>query len=360
MRIAYVSPDFRQHSLGLLIEPILAHHDHKNFTIICYSDVKRPDAITQKIKSDVDFFESTAGLSDADLASRIRRDKIDILIDLTNHMQDNRLLTFARKPAPIQASYLAYPETTGLSTMDYLITDAHLHPPDSAAPSSEQLIRLPETYWVYPNQPDAPDVAPLPALTNNHITFGCLNNFCKLNDAVLSLWRILLTSIPTARLHLLINSRDGNYELNWLESLGLPLDRITLLQKQPRNKYVNLFNAIDISLDPFPCTGHTTSLDSLYMGVPVLTLPGESPFSRATLSQLTNLNLPDFIAASKEEYIRLARAHSTDLPRLASLRRGLRPRMLSSPLCDAANLARHLEFAYRTVWKNFCEKSFLE
>ncbi len=311
------------------------------------------DAITQKIKSHVDFFEPTAGLSDADLAARIRRDKIDILIDLTNHMQDNRLLTFARKPAPVQVTYLAYPETTGLSTMDYLITDTHLHPPDSTVPSSEQLIRLPETYWVYPAQPDAPDVAPLPALTNNHITFGCLNNFCKLNDAVLSLWRILLTSIPTARLHLLINSRDGNSELNWLESLGLPLDRITLLQKQPRNKYLNLFNSIDISLDPFPCTGHTTSLDSLYMGVPVLTLPGASPFSRATLSQLTNINLPDFIATSKEDYIRLAQAHSSDLPRLADLRSKLRQSHAQLPLCDARALTRHLESAYRVMWKKF-------
>jgi protein O-GlcNAc transferase len=354
LRIGYVSPDFRQHSLGLLIEPILASHDHKNFTIVCYSDAKHPDALTQKIKSHADFFESTVALTDGELAERIRRDKIDILIDLTNHMQSNRLLTFARKPAPIQANYLAYPETTGLSAMDYLITDVHLHPPESAAPSSEKLIRLPETYWAYPAQPDAPEVAPLPALSNNFVTFGCLNNFCKLNDAVLALWREVLAAVPNSRLHLLVNSRDGQSERSWLGAHHLPMDRITLLQKQPRRKYLDLFNQIDLSLDPFPCAGHTTSLDSLYMGVPVVTLPGAAPFSRAGLSQLSNLNLADFIAASPADYIRIAGNRSSDLPRLAELRANLRQRMLSSPLCDAPRLARHLESIYRTMWKNFC------
>ena len=298
----------------------------------------------------------TEGLTDEAAARLVRDDQIDILIDLKLHTSGNRLLVFAQKPAPVQVTWLGYPGTTGLDTIDYRITDPYLDPKGVDEDKNwERPIRLPETFWCYDPLTTEPAVNAPPCLETGFVTFGCLNSFNKVNEQVLQLWARVLNSVDRSRL--IILCPEGNHRqplLDLLQRDGIDPLRIELITRRPRPQYLELYHRIDVGLDTFPYNGHTTSLDSFWMGVPVLTLVGKTSVGRAGVSQLTNLGLPELIAHAPEQYVRIAADLAKDLPRLAELRRTLRPRMQASPLMDAPRFARNVEAAYRQMWRNWC------
>jgi protein O-GlcNAc transferase len=356
LRIGYVSPDFREHPVGRFLLPLLAAHDPERFKIFCYSDVHRSDHITEIFRSHASQWRDTLGLTDERMAHLIREDQIDILVDLTMHAAMNRMLLFAHKPAPVQATYLAYCSTTGLDTMDYRLTDPHLDPAGINDDFySEESIRLPETYWCYPLDDQSPDVSPLPALSAGEVTFGCLNNFCKVSPDALELWIQLLRAIPKSRL--LLHAHEGSHRQrvrDLLERQGIDPQRLTFVDKVPLSEYFKLYEQIDIGLDPFPCNGGTTTCDALWMGVPVVTLAGQKAVGRGGVSVLRNVGLPELIAETPEQYVQIAADLAKDLPRLSELRRTLRPRMQASSLMDAPRFARNVEDAYRLMWQSWC------
>ncbi|MGA2440075.1 MAG: tetratricopeptide repeat protein [Tepidisphaeraceae bacterium] len=356
LRIGYLSPDFAQHCQSCFTIPLLSHHDRQAFEIFCYSHVARPDPITQRIRGCVDAWRSIVGMTDTDVARKIREDRIDLMIDLTMHMPHGRPLVHARKPAPVQAAWLAYPGTTGMDTIDYRLTDPYLDPPGlNDRFYSETSIHLPETFWCYDPLITNLAVNSLPAQSHGIVTFGSLNNFCKVTDRALQLWARVLKAVDRSRLILLCP--EGSHRQPLLELLqreGIHLDRIELVPHQPRRQYLEIYHRIDIGLDTYHCNGHTTSLDSYWMGVPVVTLVGQTVAGRAGLSQLTNLGLPQLIAQTPEQYVEIAAALAADLPRLAELRHTLRSRMEKSPLMDAPRFARNVEAAYRRMWRNWC------
>jgi len=356
LRIGYLSPDFREHPVGQNLLPLFRQHDHEQLEIFCYANVLRPDTLTDQLRGYADVWRSIVGLSDSRAVDLIRQDRIDILVDLALHTAKNRLVLFAQKPAPVQATFAGYPGSTGLDTIDYRLTDPHLDPPGlNDHFYSETSIRLPDSFWCYEPQVTDPAVNPLPAQSNGHVTFGCLNNFCKVNEPVLRLWAQVLKAIPTSRFMLLCP--EGSHRqplLDLLQREGIRPDRVELIAGRPRLQYLELYHRIDMGLDTFPYNGHTTSLDSFWMGVPVITLVGQTVVGRAGLSQLTNLGLPELIAQTPLQYVQIAVDLAGDLPRLAELRRTLRGRMQASPLMDAPSFARNIETAYRQVWRNWC------
>jgi predicted O-linked N-acetylglucosamine transferase (SPINDLY family) len=356
LRIGYVSPDFRIHCQALFMVPVLARHDHKNFEIFCYSDVRIPDRMTANIQAFPDHWRSIVGMSDTEVAQLIRGDKIDILIDLTMHMAAARPLLFARKPAPIQVAWLAYPGTTGMSVMDYRLTDPRLDPPGSNDEFySERSIRLPDTFWCYDPLSTEPPVNELPALDAGYVTFGCLNNFCKLNSPWLQVWGKVLAAVPTSRLVLL--APRGSVRQEVLRELKIDPGRVDFVELIPRGHYLKRYLGIDLALDTFPYNGHTTSLDALWMGVPVVSRFGTTAASRAGLSQSFHVGLTDLVAEDAVGFVRIAVQLANDLPRLAELRRTLRGRMQQSPLMDAVRFTMNLEAAYRQMWRQWCKSA---
>jgi predicted O-linked N-acetylglucosamine transferase (SPINDLY family) len=354
LRIGYVSPDFRWHAVGRYLVPALQFHDRNEFEIHCYSDVKSPDSLTRRMQSWADVWRNVVTLNDGQLTEMIRQDQIDILVDLTLHMAGNRMLVFARKPAPVQVTWLGYPGTTGLETMDYRLTDPYLDPPgEGDALYAEKSIRLPHTFWCM--NPEAeefaqPEVNELPALQNGQITFGCFNNFCKINRSLLELWSRVLDAVPGSRMLLLAPSGSRR---EWVSQLlG---NRVDFVSRESRLNYLKFHNRIDIGLDTLPYNGHTTSIDSLWMGVPVVTLIGQTVAGRAGFSQLSNVELSELAATTPEQFITIAANLAADLPRLAQLRRTLRERTRSSPLMDGERFARDIESAYRAMWLSYCQ-----
>lgn len=354
LSIGYVSPDFRDHVVGRNLLPLLAHHDRSQFHITCYSGVNHPDEFTERFHPFADIWRSTIGLSDRQLAQLIRADRIDILLDLSLHMANNRLQTFSLKPVPIQITFAGYPGTTGLTAIDYRLTDPRLDPPEHDPFYSEKSIRLPHSFWCYDPIDSSLPVSALPAASTGQITFGCLNNFCKINDQVLALWARVLQQIPDARM--IILAPPGDHRLRLTDRLAVDSGRLKFIEYQSRPDYLQTYHRIDISLDTFPYNGHTTSLDALWMGVPVVTLPGQTAVSRAGLSQLTNLNLTELIAANSDQFIQIAVDLASNLPRLIQLRATLRQRMELSPLMNAPSFTRGIEDTYRTIWKKWCEQ----
>ncbi len=356
LRIGYVSPDFREHCQSLFTTPLLARHDHAAFEIFCYSSVQRPDDCTLRIEGYADVWRDVHLLDDESLASVVRDDRIDILVDLTMHMAHGRLLLFARRPAPIQIAWLAYPGTTGIGSMDYRFTDPRLDPRGLEDQYSEKSIQLADSFWCYDPLTDQPQVNLLPALECGYVTFGCLNNPCKLTDATLRLWGRVLHALPDSRLRLLAQpGRHRQRLLQRLASHGIVADRVSFSAYQIRADYLRSYNEVDIGLDTFPYNGHTTSLDSLWMGVPTITRVGETGVGRGGLSQLFQLDLLELSAETDAAYVAAAVALAWDLPRLAALRQQLRTRLERSPLMDSGRFARNIEAAYRTVWKTYCE-----
>lgn len=356
LRIGYVSPDFREHPVGRFMLPLLAHHDKTRVEVLAYSQVLVPDAITQALRSSTDAWRNIVGLSDTQAADLIRQDRIDILVDLTMHMAANRLLVFAHKPAPVQATYLAYCSTTGLDTIDYRLSDPYLDPPGGdESIYTEKTIRLPDTYWCYRPMMELP-LQPPPALDKGFITFGCLNNFCKINDPLLSLWTRILRAVPRSRL--LLHAQEGSHRQRLLDQLhrdGVEPQRVSFAAKAPAADYFALYQSIDLALDTFPYGGGTTTCDALWMGVPVVSLAGKLAVSRGGLSILSNIGLPQLVANTPDQYAQLAVDLARDLPRLKQLRLTLRQAMESSPLMDAPKFARGVEAAYRQMWRKWCQ-----
>ena len=316
----------------------------------------RPDSLTERLKSQADLWRDIAGLSHDQVAERIREDRIDILVDLTMHMARNRLLVFARKPAPVQVCWLAYPGTTGLTAIDYRITDPWLDPPGLFDDCySEESIRLPDSFWCYDPLERQSAVNALPAKENGFITFGCLNNFCKVNSQVLKLWAQVLKAVNGSRLTILApEGAHRQQTLDLLAAEGVVPQRVRFLARRPRPQYLEYYHEIDIGLDTLPYNGHTTSLDALWMGVPVVTSLGPTVVGRAGVSQMMNLGLPGLIASTEEHYVHVAADLAEDLTRLGGLRAALRARMELSPLMDAARFARNLEAAFRQMWQRWC------
>jgi predicted O-linked N-acetylglucosamine transferase (SPINDLY family) len=358
LRIGYISPDFRHHATAVGgTFSLLANHDHREFEVYCYSGVLHPDAVTERLRGHADAWRETAGLSHQRLADLVREDRIDILVDLTMHMAGSRLPVFARKPAPIQVAWQAYPGTTGVSTIDYRLTDPFLDPPGQHdAFYTEESVRLPDGFWCYdPLAEDLP-VNDLPAMKNGHLTLGCLNNFSKINEGVLALWARVLQAVPASRLLLLAPPGCARERVaNTLQEYGIARERVEFTGRLPRMEYLKLHNRIDLGLDPFPYNGHVTSLDAFWMGVPTATLVGERAAGRAGWSQLCNLGLEELAATTPEHYIEIVSGLAGDLERLAGLRRTLRERMRASPLMDGPRFARNVESAYRVMWRKWCE-----
>src|SRR5262245_1688585 len=356
LRIGYVSPNFGNHCQALFTFPLFSSHDRQSVEVFCYSCRMRPDETTERLQSLADTWRDIVGLSDERAAEVIREDRIDILVDLTMHMAGGRPLRFARQPAPVQVCWLAYPGTTGLPTIDYRLTDPYLDPPGLFdAFYSEQSVRLPETFWCYDPLTQGPGVSELPALSSGQVTFGCLNNFCKINDGVLRLWARVLKDVERSRLVLLAPQGSARQRtLDVMQQQGIAEDRVSFADFRPRLDYLAQYHQIDIGLDTFPYNGHTTSLDALWMGVPVVTLVGETVVGRAGLSQLTNLGLTELVATTPEQFVQIVAELTCNLGHLAALRHSLRQRMKESALMDAPRFARNIEVAYREMWRQWC------
>ena len=365
LKVGYVSPDFRQHAVAFFLEPLLRSHDRQKVEVFCYAEVMTPDATTERLKRLADGWLETVGMPDASLAERIQLDGIDILVDLAGHTAHNRLTVFARKPAPVQVTWLGYPNTTGLKAIDYRLVDAVTDPEEEAdAWASETLIRLADGFLCYGAPHDAPEPAAPPCLATGTVTFGSFNNPSKLSAATLDTWAMLLARLPDARLLLKGGwfADPATCELfrNRLGSRGIVAERIELVPMLADTAaHLGLYNRIDIALDPFPYNGTTTTCEASWMGVPVITLRGDRHAGRVGASLLTQLGLTELIAGSVEEYVEIAAALAVDQARLGELRRSLRPRLATSSLCDAAAFARKIESAYRAIWQRWCASSQL-
>ncbi len=360
LKIGYVSPNFCDHAVNFFVEPVLTSHDHGPFEIFCYSDVSNPDAVTERLRGAADHWRDVCGQSDERVADLIRNDRIDILVDLTGHIANNRLLAFARKPAPIQVTYLGYQNTSGMSAMDYRLTDQQADPPGLTDPFyTERLVRLPRAFFCFRPPDEAPPLKRLPAKKFGQITFGSFNSSKKLTPETIDAWLHVLARVPRSRL--LVLAHRGGYLENHLRELaqsrGLERHRVELYDKRARADYLELQQRADIALDPFPFNGHTTSCDSLWMGLPVVMLRGNSYASRFGASALVNVGLESLIADSVEQYIEIAVELSSDLDRLAELRGELRQRMADSALLDPQGFTRNLERAYRQMWHTWCSNA---
>lgn len=358
LRIGYLSADFHAHPVAYLFLSFLPYHDHNQVEIIAYANLTKTDAITTEIKAHCDQWRDVIGMNDQTLAQTIYHDQIDILIDLGGHTANNRLPVLAYKPAPIQACYLGYPMTTGLQAVDYLIVDKTVCPPESAHLYIEQLAYLPQSVFCFRPHAFAPDVSELPAQKKGYITFGCYNNLPKITPSVIVLWSQILTAIPTARL--ILKSRPfadrdtrQHYQQLFIEN-GVDLARIELRGPSPHPIMLAELAEIDVALDPFPFGGGATTLETLWQGVPVITLCGTRFSQRMTSSLLTTLQLTEWVATSNDEYIAIAKRVAKQIDDLAILRQALRHKMAHSILCDGKTFARQLQTLYQQWWQNWC------
>ena len=357
LRIGYVSPDFRSHAVTTFFRPILSNHDRQQFQVFAYANVEAPDAVTAELRGRADEWRDIVGMSDEAVAELVRRDGIDILIDLAGHTKQNRLPVFGRRPAPVQATYLGYPNTTGLRAIQYRITDAVCDPPGESVRHTEELIRLPGGFSCYSPPAGAPPVQPPHDDPNAPVTFGSLHKASRLNEDVIDLWSELLLRTPNARLLLLRHELYGGTRqrvMNLFARRGLDESRVRITNVLPPGGHLAAYHGIDISLDTFPWSGHTTACESMWMGVPVVTLFGDRHAGRMVSSVLTQLRLSELIARTPQHYVEIGSSLAQDTPRLRELRSTLRERMAASPLCDGPGRTHELETAYREMWVRWC------
>ena len=357
LRVGYVSGNFRRHAVSYFFEPVLVNHDRDRLSIFCYSDVGQPDAYTERMRNCRCVWRDIAGQSDEAVARLIAGDEIDILVDLSGHTDGHRLLMFARKPAPIQVTWNGYANTTGMDVMDYRITDALADPPGMTEHlHTEQLVRLPEIYMAYQPPETSPPVGPPPSLANGYVTFGSFNAVSKITPQVIAVWAQILKALPAARL-LILTVPEGGTGVRMEQAFaghGVGAERLELSGRLPFQQFLAAHQRVDVALDPFPFNGTTTTCQTLWMGVPLITLAGRSHVARVGVSMLSNLGLERLIARDEREYVSLAVALAQDDEELATLRAGLRARMLASPNTDGARLTRFLEAAYAKMWKDYC------
>ena len=359
LRIGYISGDFRDHIAGKMILPLLLHRDRKQFEVLCYYNGVQSDEMTAKFRAQSDGFRSIVGMDDDSAARQIRSDSIDILVDCSGHMGGNRLLVVARKPAPVQIMFISYPGSTGLDALDYRLTDPYLDPPGTdESLYSEKTIHLSDTFWCFdPESMDAPrePINELPAIKNGYVTFGCVNNFVKVNDGVLELWSRVMREVPNSHLLLLAPEGEGRRRVTEkMKKEGIESSRLEFVPRVGREEYLRYFSRMDIGLDTVPYNGHTTSLDGMWMGVATVTLMGRTIVGRAGFSELSNVGLSELAAKTPEEFVKVASELGKDVDRQRQLREGMRERMARSPLCDAARWVSNVESVYRQVWRKWC------
>ena len=360
IRVGYVSADFCAHPVGFFIAPLLTGHDRDRFEILCYADVSGADWFTERLKAAVEHWRPVNGLSDEQLARLVMEDRIDILVDLAGHTAGNRLMAFARKPARVQVTYLGYPDTTGMSAMDWRFTDARCDPSGAAdACHSERLFRLDGGFLCYSPPEDVAPPAPLPALRTGCITFGSFNNLAKTTPRMLGIWARILLAVSRSRLVLKcrgLNSAAARESVRQaFAAAGVEDHRVELLGPLlSRTDHLRAYDRIDIALDTFPYCGTTTTCEALWMGVPVITLAGPTHVSRVGASLLAAAGLdghdaPALVAADEEQYVALAVRLAEDVESLSALRAQMRQRMLASALCDRGRLVKAVESAYQRM-----------
>jgi predicted O-linked N-acetylglucosamine transferase (SPINDLY family) len=361
LRIGYVSADFRRHAVAYFVEPFLAHHDRRGVRVHCYSSCARPDDVTRHLRGLADEWRDIAALSDDAAARLIRDDGIDILVDLSAHTAGNRLLLFARKPAPIQITWLGYWAGTGMAAMDYRITDRYVDPEGEVdGHYREQLLRLPRGTRCYLPPVEMPACNALPAQSRGYVTFGSFCNFLRISNETMRAWALLLHRLPGARLRILGAPSGESLDrmLEIFDAAGVYADRLDLVGRfLPMDVYLQQYLQVDIALDIFPCNGTTTTCESLWMGVPVVSRSGRSSASRSGIGLLANAGLAQLVAHSWEDYVDIALGLAADLPALAQLRATLRERLRASPLFDAEGFTRDLEALYRDVWRRWCAQA---
>lgn len=359
LRIGYVSPDFRQHSVAYFIEPALNCHDASMFEVTCYHTHSHKDEVTARLTQLATRWVDCASMSDEDLARMIANDRIDILIDLAGHT-GGRMLTFARKPAPVQATWLGYPASTGLSAMGYRITDANADPPGHDALQSEQLVRLPASYFCYRPADESPLVAPPPVLKRGCTTFGSFNHIAKATGSTIALWAQVLNKVPGSRLLLkaaaLADQSVRQRIRDCFSAAGIDAARIDMRGwEQATTAHLTAYGEIDIALDTWPYNGATTTCEALWMGVPVVTLTGERPESRMGASILAAAGCKNWVAADRDQYVAIAARLAAEPGALQALRAAMRETLRGSALLDARGFTRSLETEYRRMWETWCK-----
>ncbi len=360
LRIGYISPDFKKHSVMYYFESLLNGHDRNKFELYGYGDVESPDTVTERLAGKFDIYRDIKGVGDKDAAELIRSDSIDILVDLAGHTGRNRLPVLAYKPAPIQATYLGYPNTTGMDQVDYKLTDAVADTADQQQYYTEKLVFLPNGFLCYdPGRAQLP-IMPLPMTHNKYVTFGCFNNVSKLNPPMVKVWADILNAVPDSKLILKFHEGEDlqvrEYYRNLFAEQGLenPRERITFFGWLTNSEHLELYNKIDIALDTYPYNGTTTTCEAVLMGVPVITLVGSRHASRVGLDILTRIELPSFAAQSPEEYVKKAVALAVEPDSLIQIRATMRQRLAASPLCDYKLITSDIENAYRKMWRDYC------
>jgi protein O-GlcNAc transferase len=353
LRVGYVSPDFREHVVGRSLLPLVMAHRLEQVQVFCYSNVRKPDALTEAFRRCAVTWREILGVDDERAAQMIRDDRIDILVDLALHMEGNRILIFARKPTPVQVTYLGYCGTTGLRTMDYRLADPYLGADSEAY--VEKTIRLPRSYWCYGRPDTQAAVGPAPAAGTGAVTFGCLNHFVKVTPEAIALWAQVMRAVPRARM--ILHAPAGMGETVARErfgAVGITGDRMEFVDRQPWPQYMRTFERIDVALDPIPYGGGITTCDGLWMGVPIVTLADDRAVGRGGLSIVSNIGLPELAARTEAKFVSIAVELAGDLPRLSALRAGMRERMVGSALMDSGRFAGEVEGVYRQMWREWC------
>lgn len=359
LRVGYVSPDFRGHSVSYFLEPILRNHDHEQVEIFAYAHTASVDIHTWRLRAQIDQWREIANRKPEDVAEQIRQDKIDILVEMAGHTGNNALLTFARKPAPVQINMIGFPSTTGLSAIDYRVTDSLCDPPGMTERfNTEKLLRIDPIFWCYLPPEGVAEVGELPAMENGVVTFTSVNNFTKVTPEVQRLWAKILAAAPGSRMIMQTSALSSEHTQEKVKKIfaeeGVGAERLEFRPWSDFNSYMKLLERSDMTLDPFPFNGGTTTCHSLWMGAPVITLAGDRHASRMGLSMMHCIGLPEFVAKTPDEYVQIAVHFANDLSRLSEIRKGMRQRLTNSPLLDGAAYTRHLENAYRQVWHTWC------
>ena len=358
LRLGYVSADFRDHPVGRLALPAVAGHDRSEFEVFCYSQHRKSDAVTARFRDGADRWRETAALDDGALADAIRADGIDILVDLTGHTARSRLLAFARRPAPVQIAWLGYLGTTGLDAMNYVIGDPVHTPVGCEDVFSERVLRMPHDLVCFAPPAEAPEMVAPPAESQGFVTFGVFNNPTKITVPALALWARVMEAVPASRLIMKYRSFDdvatGDYMLGRFADNGIDAGRIELIGESGYRELLETYNRVDIALDTTPYSGTMTTLEALWMGVPVVAGLGGRMVARSSAAHLSACGLGDLVAADEAQYFSIARALAGDPARLARLRAGMRERLKTSALCDAAAFVRDLEALYRDAWRRWC------
>jgi predicted O-linked N-acetylglucosamine transferase (SPINDLY family) len=357
LRLGFISPHFASHPVGRFLIRPLANLDRNGFQIVCYSDTPNPDRMTARIRSTAAEWQEVRGLSDEQLAGKIREDRVDLLFDLAGQTAGHRLGVFARKPAPIQISWLDYVGTTGLAAMDYLLADPCEIPVEAERWYRERVLRMTYDYICYDPPEEAPPVNPLPALKRGSVTFGSFNILAKTTPEIVAIWARILQRVPSARMLLMNRGLDdpptaARYR-QMFAAQGIAPERLELHGWCPQGEVLARYHRVDLALDTFPYNGGLTTCEALWMGVPVVTCPGETFASRHGLTHLTAAGCPETIARDLDHYVELAVAQATDLTRLAATRAKMRSRVATSPLCDGPGFATHLQTLLRQVWREW-------